>query len=260
MAYTTLKTEKDGEILVATIDRPEKLNAINEDVLRDLLGMLREAACDDSVRAVVLTGQGEKAFVAGADIAAMAGLTTVQGQAFADLGHAVGDALANFPRPVIAAVKGFALGGGCELACACDVIYAADNARFGQPEVRLGIIPGFGGTQRLARLVGIQKAKELIFSGDTIDAAEALRIGLVCAVFPAGEVLAKAKDLARRTAQAGAMAIAQAKRAVNHGFDLSLPAALELEKQAFSALFGTEDQKEGMAAFLAKRKPQFKGR
>ncbi len=260
MEYTTLKTEKDGEILVATIDRPEKLNAINEDVLKDLLGMLREAACDDSVRAVVLTGQGEKAFVAGADIAAMAGLTTAQGQAFADLGHAVCDALANFPRPVIAAVKGFALGGGCELACACDVIYAADNARFGQPEVRLGIIPGFGGTQRLARLVGIQKAKEMIFSGDTIDAAEALRIGLVCAVFPAAEVLAKAKDLARRTAQAGAMAIARAKRAVNHGFDLSLPAALELEKQAFSALFGTEDQKEGMAAFLAKRKPQFKER
>ena len=260
MAYETILVEKDGPVAVLTINRPDKLNALNQTVLAELLQALSEVACDDAVGAIVLTGAGAKSFVAGADIGAMSRMTTPQAQAFADLGHGLGDALANCPKPVVAAVNGFALGGGTELAVACDAIYAADNAKFGQPEVKLGVIPGFGGTQRLARLVGLQKAKELVFTGDTIDAQEALRIGLVCAVFPAAELLGKAKDLGRRMAAAGPLAVAQAKRAMNHGYDLSLPAALELEKQAFAMLFGTDDQKEGMAAFLEKRKPAFQGK
>jgi len=260
MPYETVRLERDGNVAVITINRPDKLNALNPQVCRDLLGALNEAACDDAVGAIVLTGAGDKAFVAGADIAAMSKMSPMEGRAFADLGHAIGDTIAGCPKPVIAAVNGFALGGGTELAIACDVIYASERAKFGQPEVKLGIIPGFGGTQRLARLVGLQKAKELVLSGDTIDAAEALRIGLVCAVVPHAELLDKAKDLARRMAAAGPLAVGQAKRAMNHGYDLSLPAALELEKQTFAALFGTQDQQEGMGAFLAKRKPAFQGK
>ena len=260
MAYETILVEKDGPVAVLTINRPDKLNALNQTVLAELLQALSEVACDDAVGAIVLTGAGAKSFVAGADIGAMSRMTTPQAQAFADLGHGLGDALANCPKPVVAAVNGFALGGGTELAVACDAIYAADNAKFGQPEVKLGVIPGFGGTQRLARLVGLQKAKELVFTGDTIDAQEALRIGLACAVFPAADLLGKAKDLGQRMAAAGPMAVGQAKRAMNHGYDLSLPAALELEKQTFAMLFGTDDQKEGMAAFLEKRKPAFQGK
>jgi enoyl-CoA hydratase len=260
MAYETIRYEKDGPIAVLTINRPDKLNALNQTVLAELLQALSEAACDDGVAALVLTGAGDKAFVAGADIATMAKMSVMEGRAFADLGHGLADAMANCPKPIIAAVNGFALGGGTELAIACDVIYAAEKARFGQPEVKLGVIPGFGGTQRLARLVGLQKAKELIFTGDTIDAQEALRIGLACAVFPATELLGKAKELGKRIAAAGPVAVGQAKRAMNHGYDLALPAALELEKQTFAMLFGTHDQKEGMGAFLEKRKPAFQGK
>lgn len=260
MDYQTLKLERDGGVLVVAVNRPDKLNALDAVVLSELLVALQAAARDDAVQAVVLTGAGPKAFVAGADIATMANMAPLEARAFADVGHAVTEALAGFPKPVIAAVNGFALGGGCELACACDVVYASEKAKFGQPEVKLGVIPGFGGTQRLARIVGLQKAKELVLSGDTIDAAEALRIGLVCAVFPAAELMDAAKALARRMAAAGPVAVAQAKRAMNHGYDLPLSAAVELEKQTFATLFGTADQKEGMAAFLEKRKPEFKGR
>jgi enoyl-CoA hydratase len=260
MAYETILSEKDGPVAVLTINRPDKLNALNQTVLAELLQALSEAACDDGVAAIVLTGAGHKSFVAGADIGAMAKMTVTEGRAFADLGHGLGDSIANCPKPVIAAVNGFAFGGGTELAIACDVIYASEKAKFGQPEVKLGVIPGFGGTQRLARLVGLQKAKELIFTGDTIDAAEALRIGLACAVFPPAELLGKAKDLGKRIAAAGPLAVGQAKRAMNHGYDLALSSALELEKQTFCMLFGTLDQKEGMGAFLEKRKPAFKGR
>jgi enoyl-CoA hydratase len=260
MPYETILYEKDGPAAVLTINRPDKLNALDQQVLTDLLQAVSQAACEDDVAALVLTGAGEKAFVAGADIAAMLRLTPLQARAFADLGHGLCNALADCPKPVIAAVNGFALGGGTELAIACDVIYASEKARFGQPEVKLGIIPGFGGTQRLARLVGLQKAKELIFTGDIIDAQEALRIGLACAVFPPADLLPKAKELAKRIAAAGPVAVGQAKRAMNHGHDLSLPAALELEKQTFAALFGTEDRREGMGAFVEKRKPAFQGR
>jgi enoyl-CoA hydratase len=260
MPYETVLLAREGAVALITINRPDKLNALNPQVCRDLLGALSEAACDDAVGAIVLTGAGDKSFVAGADIAAMSGMSPMEGRAFADLGHAIGDTIAGCPKPVVAAVNGFALGGGTELAIACDVIYASDKAKFGQPEVKLGIIPGFGGTQRLARLVGLQKAKELVLSGDTIDAAEALRIGLACAVFPQAELLGKAKELAARIAAAGPLAVGQAKRAMTHGYDLPLPAALELEKQTFAALFGTHDQQEGMGAFLAKRKPAFQGK
>jgi enoyl-CoA hydratase len=259
-AFETVLYEKDGELAVITVNRPDKLNALNLQVCRDLLGALDLAAADAEVAAVVVTGAGEKSFVAGADIAAMSEMTPLDALAFADLGHRIGAAIAGLPKPVIAAVNGFALGGGTELAIACDVVYASEKAKFGQPEVKLGIIPGFGGTQRLARLVGLHKAKELVFSGDTIDAAEALRIGLCCAVFPPGDLLPKAKDLARRMAAAGRVAVAAAKRAMDHGFDLPLADACELEKQTFAALFGTEDRREGMGAFIGKRKPAFRGR
>lgn len=260
MSYETVLLERDGNVAVITINRPDKLNALNPQVCRELLAALNEAACDDGVGAIVLTGAGDKSFIAGADIAAMAKMTPMEGRAFAELGHAIGETIAGCPKPVIAAVNGYALGGGVEVAMACDVIYASDRAKFGQPEVKLGIIPGFGGTQRLARLVGLQKAKELVFTGDMIDAAEAQRIGLACAVFPHAELLDKAKDLARRMAAVGPIAVSQAKRAMNHGYDLPLPAALELEKQTFAALFGTQDQREGMEAFLEKRKPVFQGK
>jgi enoyl-CoA hydratase len=254
-----LLRERDGGTVVLTLNRPEKLNALNEALVRALHDAVVELDADPSVRAVVLTGAGEKAFVAGADIAAMSEMSTTAAKAFADLGHAVGERLERAHFPVIAAVNGFALGGGCELALACDFIYASDKAKFGQPEVNLGVIPGFGGTQRLTRRVGIGRARELVYTGDTLDAAEALRIGLVNAVLPAGELLAKAREVAKKIEAKGPLAIAQAKRLVYRGEDVPLAVANELEAQAFSALFGSLDQREGMKAFLEKRKATFTG-
>jgi enoyl-CoA hydratase len=212
------------------------------------------------VRVVIVTGAG-KAFVAGADIAEMRELSPRQAQAFAGMGGALASAIEGSEKPWIAAVNGFALGGGCELAMACDFIYASDQAKFGQPEVKLGIIPGFGGTQRLARRVGIAKAKELCMTGDMIDAAEALRIGLCDAVWPAAELMAKTRDVAGRIAANGPLAVAEVKRLVQLGQSTTLDHALALEQQSFGLLFSTADQREGMSAFLAKprRAAQFKG-
>lgn len=254
-----LLRERDGGTVVLTMNRPEKLNALNEALVRALHDAVVELDADMSVRVVVLTGAGEKAFVAGADIAAMSEMSTTAAKAFADLGHAVGERLERAHFPVIAAVNGFALGGGCELALACDFVYASDKAKFGQPEVNLGVIPGFGGTQRLTRRVGIGRARELVYTGDTLDANEALRIGLVNAVVPAGELLAKVLDVAKKIEAKGPLAIAQAKRLVYRGEDVPLAVANELEAQAFSALFGSLDQREGMKAFLEKRKATFTG-
>jgi enoyl-CoA hydratase len=215
---------------------------------------------DRSVHAAVLTGAGPKAFAAGADIETLSGLSTSGAKAFSDLGHAVAARIEEAHFPVIGAVNGFALGGGCEMALACDFLYASDKAKFGQPEVSLGVIPGFGGTQRLARRVGIGRARELCMTGDVIGADEALRIGLVNALVPEAELLNRAVATAKRIATRGPLAVAQCKRVLLRGEGLALAAACELEAQAFAELFGTADLSEGMKAFLEKRPARFEGR
>ena len=241
-------------IATITLNRPDKLNALNETLLAELRGAVMTMSSGRDVRAAILTGAG-KAFAAGADIGAMGEMAPARAKSFADGGHALGEALESAPFPVIAAVNGFALGGGCELAMACDFIYASDNAKFGQPEVNLGVIPGFGGTQRLSRRVGIGRARELCYTGEIIGAEEALRIGLVNAVMPLAELIPRAMKIASK----GPIAIAQCKRVIAQGADLPLETACELEAQAFALLFGTGDQREGMKAFLEKRPAKFTG-
>jgi enoyl-CoA hydratase len=259
--FETIKVEVDGALAVVTIAREPALNALSSQVISELTAAAGELEISSEVRVVILTGAGDKAFVAGADIAEMRELTPRQAQAFAEMGGTLCQAIETSEKPWIAAVNGFALGGGCELALACDFVYASDKAKFGQPEVKLGIIPGFGGTQRLARRVGIAKAKELCMTGDTIDAAEALRIGLADAVWPHAELIGKIKELAGRIAANGPLAVAEVKRLVHRGQSTTLEHALALEQQSFGLLFSTTDQREGMSAFLAKprRPPQFKG-
>jgi enoyl-CoA hydratase len=256
----TVKVERRGEVALVTIDRPAQLNALSSQVLSELLVVIGELDHTGDVRAVVLTGAGDKAFVAGADIAEMATLSPGEARGLAELGGAVGDAIERSHKPWIAAVNGFALGGGCELAMACDVVYASQKAKFGQPEVKLGVVPGFGGTQRLTRRVGVGKAKELCLTGDAVAADEALRIGLCEAVLAPEELIAKALDVAARMAKNGPLAVAEAKRLIHVGQSIALEAACELERVAFAGLFATEDQREGMAAFVAKRAPTWKGR
>ncbi|HEU4535812.1 MAG TPA: enoyl-CoA hydratase-related protein [Polyangiaceae bacterium] len=260
-AYDLLLVERDGPLATLTLNRPDKLNALNAALIAELTDALAALSADASPpRALVLTGAGDKAFAAGADIAAMANLGAPAARAFAAAGHRLGEAIEAAPFPVLAAVNGFALGGGCELALACDLIYASEKAKFGQPEVNLGVIPGFGGTQRLPRAVGPQKAREMIFTGALIDAAEAKRLGLVCEVFPADELLARVREVAAAVAKKGPLAVTAAKRVMRAGADVPLPTANELEAQAFAALFGSDDQREGMSAFLAKRPANFHGR
>jgi enoyl-CoA hydratase len=263
MSYETFETIKlaiDGALAIVTVSREAQLNALSSKVIAELTAACAELEVSADVRAVIVTGAG-KAFVAGADIAEMCELTPRQAQAFAEMGGALAAAIEGSEKPWIAAVNGFALGGGCELAMACDFVYASEAAKFGQPEVKLGIIPGFGGTQRLARRVGVAKAKELCMTGDMIDAAEALRIGLADAVWPAGELMAKARDVAGRIAANGPLAVAEVKRLVHLGQSTTLDHALALEQQSFGLLFSSDDQREGMSAFLAKprRAAQFKG-
>jgi enoyl-CoA hydratase len=258
--FETLLVEKNGPIVTISLNRPDKLNALNVKLLSELRTIIVELDHDPSVLCAVLTGAGEKAFAAGADIAAMQTLTSHEARRFASIGHVVGDRIETAHFPVIAAVNGFALGGGCELALTCDFIYASDKAKFGQPEVNLGVIPGFGGTQRLARRIGIGRARELCYTGDMIGAEEALRLGLVNAVVPHAELLNKAHETAKKIASKGPLAIAQAKRVLFRGADVPLQIACELEAQAFGALFDSADQKEGMAAFLGKRPAVFTGK
>jgi enoyl-CoA hydratase len=257
---SVVNVERDEAVVTLTLNRPDKLNALNAELLGELTRAIDALGADPTVRCVILTGAGEKAFAAGADIAAMSELTPVQAKQFADVGHGIGRALEQLPVPVIAAVNGFALGGGCELALACDFIYASDRAKLGQPEVNLGVIPGFGGTQRLARRVGEARARELCMTGDTLTAEEALRIGLVNAVVPGAELMAKVREVAKKIASKGPLAIAAVKRVVARGADVPLATANELEATAFAALFGTHDQREGMRAFLEKRPAKFEGR
>jgi enoyl-CoA hydratase len=260
-AFETLKVAIDGPIATVTINREPQLNALSSTVISELTAVAGELEVSTDVRVVVLTGAGDKAFVAGADIAEMQELTPTQAQAFAEMGGALGHTIETSEKPWIAAVNGFALGGGCELALACDFVHASENAKFGQPEVKLGVIPGFGGTQRLARRVGVAKAKEICMTGDQILAAEALRIGLVDALWPHAELLGRVKELALRIAANGPLAVAEVKRLVHQGQSMPLDAALALEAKSFGLMFATSDQREGMSAFLAKprRAAQFKG-
>jgi enoyl-CoA hydratase len=248
-----IDVSSDGGVCVVTIDRQDALNALDVETLTELRDRLREVAADESVRTVVLTGAGEKAFVAGADIKYMSGLGPDDAKGWGALGHEAARLLETMPKPTIAAINGFALGGGCELALACDIRYASSRAKLGQPEINLGIVPGWGGTQRLARVCGIGVAKELIFSGRTIDAQEALRIGLVNAL--ADPVLDKALETARELAAKSPVALALAKRLVNMS-----PGALDAEADAFGELFASEDAREGLTAFVEKRAANFVGR
>ena len=257
---STVLFEKEGFVGTITLNRPDKLNALNAELVGELHRVLAEVRRDKDLRALIVTGAGDKAFAAGADIAAMSTMTGPEAKAFGELGHAVGAQMETLAIPVIAAVNGFALGGGCEMALACDFIHASSKAKFGQPEINLGVIPGFGGTNRLARRVGIGRARELCFTGDVIGAEEALRIGLVNGIHAPEELLGKVKEIAAKIATKGPLAVAQAKRVLLRGLDVPLPTANELEVQAFAALFGSEDQREGMAAFLGKRPANFVGR
>lgn len=253
-----VKLELDGSTAIITIDRPKALNALNQQVLAELSAAIGQVAANRAMRALIVTGGGEKAFVAGADIAEMSAFSLAEAQAFGELGHRVLDSLEHLSIPVIAAVNGFALGGGTELALACDFIYASEKAKFGLPEVTLAVIPGFGGTQRLTRIVGRARAKEMIFTGDMIDAAKAKEIGLALEVLPAAELMAHCKKIAATIAKRGPIAVAQAKRVIDAGADLPLKDGNAIERDGFAKLFGTADQKEGMAAFVAKRPAEFK--
>ena len=247
-------------MVVVTIDRQDALNALNREILTDLRDRLRELATDTDARVLVLTGAGDRAFAAGADIKEMTEMTVLEGHAWGTLGHECARLLESMPKPTLAAVNGFALGGGCELALGCDIRYASERAKFGQPEINLAVIPGWGGTQRLARAVGPALAKDLILTGRTIDAEEALRIGLVSAVYAAEELLDRVLEVAAALAAKSAVALSAAKDAANRALQGDLGSGLSYEAVLFAALFATEDQKEGMRAFAEKRDPRFKGR
>ncbi|WP_349305872.1 short-chain-enoyl-CoA hydratase [Sporomusa sphaeroides] len=255
--YNNVLYQTDNGIGMITLNRPKALNALNSELLTELNGLLDEIAQDDSVKVVIITGSGDKAFVAGADIAEMQNISPLEGRAFGKFGQAIFNKLENIPQPVIAAVNGFALGGGCELAMACDIRIASDKAKFGQPEVGLGIVPGFGGTQRLPRLIGKGRAKELLYTADMINAEEAYRIGLVNRIVAADELLSTAKELAEKIMARAQAAVRLCKAAVNTGMDTDLESGIAYESEVFGLCFATADQKEGMSAFIGKRKPNF---
>ena len=253
-------TEINDGVALVTVNRPESLNALNGQVLGELECTLYGLEHDQTVQVVILTGAGEKAFVAGADIKEMAAMNSYQGHQFAVQGQRIMLFMEKMTKPVIAAVNGYALGGGLELALACDVIYASDNARFGFPEVTLGIIPGFGGTQNLSRLIGPNKAKELVLSGRMIPAAKAFDWGLVNELCPQAELADKVMGLAREIARNGSLAVAYAKNAIVNGLNMTKEDGFRYESSLFGVLFATEDQKEGMGAFVEKRKAKFQGK
>ena len=257
--YKTIKYEVKDKIGTITINRPEALNALNMDVLKDLKKVLAEIAKKDDVRAVIVTGEG-RSFVAGADIVQMKKLTPVKGRQMMELGHEVMNTIEQIQKPFIAAVNGFALGGGCELAMACDIRIASEKAKFGQPEVGLGIIPGFGGTQRLPRLVGRGMAKYLIYSADVIGADEAKEIGLVEKVVGKDDLMDEAEKLAKKIASKAPIAVGVAKTAINNGTEMDLKSASRLEIESEAVCFATKDKAEGMGAFVEKRDPDFKNK
>lgn len=260
MEFTNLLFENLDGVGLITVNRPKALNALNQATLDELNKIADMLAQDASVKVVIITGSGEKAFVAGADITQMQPMSAIEGRNFGKLGQAVFNKIENLPQPVIGAINGFALGGGCELAMACDIRYASDKAKFGQPEVTLGITPGFAGTQRLARLVGKGRAKELLYTGDIIDAHEAYRLGLVNKVVPAEELMPAVNALAHKILSRASVAVQLCKAAVNEGLDADLETGTAYEAEVFGLCFATADQKEGMRAFIEKRKAQFIGK
>jgi enoyl-CoA hydratase len=260
MKYTQLLIETNNGVAKLTINSPKTLNALNSAVLDEIECALYELDRDDDVKVVVLTGAGEKAFVAGADIKEMAGMNAYAGQQFALKGQRVMLMIEKMKKPVIAAVNGYALGGGLELALGCDFIYASQKARFGFPEVTLGIIPGFGGTQNLSRRIGVARANELIFTGKMIDASKATEWGIVNEIFAPEELLPKALETAQSIARLGTLAVASAKSAIANGLNMGKEDGFRYEASLFGVLFATEDQKEGMGAFVEKRKAEFKGK
>jgi enoyl-CoA hydratase len=259
MDYTNLLVDIAEGLATVTVNRPKALNALNRDTLQDLQQAFDALEQDTAVKVIILTGAGEKAFVAGADIAKMQEMNDLEARSFILLGKQVMTTIENSGKPVIAAVNGFALGGGCELAMACDIRLAAENARFGLPEVNLGVIPGFAGTQRLARLVGKGRAKELVFTGDMIDAQEALRLGLVNKVVAPEQLLETTLKMARKIAGKGPIAVRLSKDAINRGLEMDLDRASAYEAELFARSFASADRKEGIQAFLEKRSADFKG-
>ena len=260
MAYESLLFEVRDAIAFITINRPDKLNALNDRVVAELADAAGRIAADETIRGAIITGAGQKAFAAGADISELAGQGPFDGKARALKGQETLRRLETCGKPVLAAINGFALGGGCELALACHLRIASDTAKFGQPEVKLGIAPGYGGTQRLPRLVGRGPALQLILTGEAIDAQQALAIGLVSQVVPAGELAAAAEKMMRAVLKNGPLAIRLALEAVERGLDMTLEEGLLLEANHFGLLASTHDMKEGLSAFLEKRPPRFEGR
>lgn len=260
MEYRNIMFGVEGSVAVITFNRPEVLNALNEETMQELGSAMSECKQDGTVRVVILTGVGDKAFIAGADINEFVGKSPAMIMGFAELGHNVVRIMETMGKPIVAAVNGYALGGGLEISMACDMRFASDKARFGQPEILLGLIPGMGGTQRLSRLVGIGLARELIMSGEQVTAQRAYEIGLVNRVFPAEQLMEETKKFAQRLAGLPPFALRMAKYAINYGYDLALENANSLELQCFSQCWSTEDLKEGVAAFLEKRKPSFTGK
>ena len=257
MELKNILLEKEGHLAIVTINRPKALNALNSETLRDLDVVLEDLENDNNIYSVILTGSGEKAFVAGADISEMKDLSEEEGREFGLLGNRVFRRLEKLDKPVIAAISGFALGGGCELAMACDIRIASEKARFAQPEAGLGITPGFGGTQRLPRLVGEGRAKELIYTCAMIKADEALRIGLVNKVVPLDTLMEEAKNMANTIIANGPRAVKLCKDAINRGMQVDIDEAIEIEAGDFGKCFATEDQKEGMSAFMERREKNF---
>jgi len=260
MAYENVKTEVRDGILFLTIERPKVLNALNAATVEEIYKVFADARDDNNVKAIIVTGGGEKAFVAGADINELAQKTPMTGKETSERGQFIFSFIERFPKPVIAAINGFALGGGCELALACHIRIASEKAQIGLPEVTLGIIPGYGGTQRMARLLGKAKALELICTGDRVGAAEAERIGLVNKVVPADQLMSAAEEMARKIMSRGPLAIRAAIEAVMSGSEMPMQEGQFLEATLFGLLCASEDTKEGMNAFLEKRPPQFKGK
>lgn len=260
MGFETIRIDIEGGVATVTLNRPQQLNALNRQMFRELDEAFDEVTVDPAARVLVITGTGDRAFAAGADIREFVGMGPVAALDFSRNAQRIYRKLETMPKPTIAAVNGFALGGGCELMMACDIAYAADTVRLGQPEITLGIIPGAGGTQRLSRLVGKQKAKELTMTGDMIPAEEALRLGLLCKVVPAADLMAEVKKLCEKLLSKGDVALRMAKEAIEAGAQADLGTGMEIEAKAWSVCFTTEDYAEGLKAFLEKRKPNFKGR
>ena len=260
MAYENLLLEKEETLAIRYVNRPKALNALNKDTLLEMKDAITSIKNDPEIDVLIVTGAGGKSFVAGADIAFMQNLTAVEGREFAALGQEVFRMIEAMEKPVIAAVNGFALGGGCELAMCCDFRIASSKAKFGQPEVGLGITPGFGGTQRLPRLVGSGMARQMLYTADIIDASEALRIGLVNNVVAPEELMDFVKDIARRIISKGKLAVRFSKAAANEGLQTDIDRAMTIEADLFGLCFSTEDQKEGMGAFIGKRSPMFTGK